>query len=191
METVRDAVAQLEHEIRTLRALVTDLRPAALDDLGAAAAIEDLAERARSRGLEVDLAIDLAYEQGRKPDRHVSEVETTMYRIIQEALNNATKHGGARRAHVEVLEDDSSVRVTVRDDGRGFDTIAHTDGFGLLGMRERIELLQGTLDVTSSPGKGTTINAAFPAGYRRGDERGTVEQRGVGGGAEPVTRPRV
>ena len=65
IETVREAVAELEREIRTLRALVTDLRPAALDDLGAQAAIEDLAERARGRGLEVDLAIDLAYEQGR------------------------------------------------------------------------------------------------------------------------------
>jgi len=188
IETVRDAVAQLEQEIRTLRALVTDLRPAALDDLGPQAAIEDLAERARTRGLEVDLVIDLAYEQGRKPDRHVSEVETAMYRIIQEALNNATKHGDARHAHVEVIEDDSTVRVTVRDDGRGFDTIAHTAGFGLLGMRERVELLQGTLEVTSSPGEGTTINAAFPAGYRRVTERRTIEP--PRGRAEPVTRPR-
>ena len=134
------------------------------------------------------LAIDLAYEQGRKPDRHTSEVETTMYRIIQEALNNAAKHGGARRAHVEVVEDDSTVRVTVRDDGRGFDPIAHTDGFGLLGMRERVELLQGTLEVTSLPGQGTTINAAFPASYRRGAEPRTVEPRPVL--AEAVTRPR-
>jgi len=188
IETVRDAVIQLEQEIRTLRALVTDLRPAALDDLGAQAAIEDLAERARSRGLEVDLTIDLAYEQGRKSDRHASEVETTMYRIIQEALNNATKHGGARRAHVELVEDDATVRLTVRDDGSGFDPVAHTDGFGLLGMRERVELLSGTLGVASSPGQGTTINATFPAGYRRGAERGTVEPRPMD--AQPVTPPR-
>jgi signal transduction histidine kinase len=160
-EAIRDAVAQLEQEIRSLRALVTDLRPAALDDLGAQAAIEDLADRARERGLDVDLVIDLAYEQGRKPGRHGTEVETAMYRIVQEALNNATKHGGARRAHVEVIEDDSVIRVTVRDDGRGFDPVAQTDGFGLIGMRERIELLYGTLDVTSSPGEGTTISAAF------------------------------
>jgi len=175
VETVRDAVAQLEQEIRTLRALVTDLRPAALDDLGAQAAIEDLAERARNRGLEVDLTTDLAYEQGRKPDRHASEVETSMYRIIQEALNNATKHGGARRAQVELVEDDATVRLTVRDDGSGFDPGAHTDGFGLLGMRERIELLHGTLEVTSFPGKGTTIKATFPAGFRRGTGRQPIE----------------
>lgn len=185
---MRHAVAQFEHEIRTLRAPVTDLRPAALDDLGAQAAIEDLAERARSRGLDVDLAIDLAYEQGRKPDRHTSEVETTMYRIIQEALNNAAKHGGARRAHVDVVVDDSTVRVMVRDDGLGFDPVAHTDGFGLLGMRERVELLQGTFEVTSSSGQGTTINPAFPASYSRGTERRAVEPRPVL--AEAVTRPR-
>ena len=184
-ETVREAVAQLEQEIRTLRALVTDLRPAALDDLGAQAAIEDLAERARSRGLEVDLVIDLAYEQGRKPDRHVGEVETTMYRIVQEALNNAMKHGGARRSQVEVVEDDTTVRLMVRDDGRGFDPNGHTDGFGLLGMRERIELLHGTLEVTSAPGQGTTITAAFPAGYRTGNARREVQPGAVG--AQPVT----
>ncbi|HUA71419.1 MAG TPA: GAF domain-containing protein [Solirubrobacteraceae bacterium] len=187
-ETVRDAVTQLEQEIRTLRALVTDLRPAALDDLGAQAAIEDLAERSRGRGLDVDLVIDLAYEQGRKPDRHPPEVETTMYRIVQEALNNAVKHGDAHRAHVEVVEDDSTVRLTVRDDGRGFDPAAQTDGFGLLGMRERIELLQGTLEVTSSPGKGTTIIATFPAGYGIGGERRTAEPQPVA--PEPLTRPR-
>jgi hypothetical protein len=84
------------------------------------------------------------------------------------------------------VEDDSAVRVMVRDDGRGFDPIGHTDGFGLLGMRERVELLQGTLEVASSPGQGTTINAAFPAGYRRGSERAMLEPRRLG--AEPVTR---
>ena len=188
VDTVRDAVGQLEQEIRTLRALVTDLRPAALDDLGAQAAIEDLAERARTRGLAVDLVVDLAYEQGRQPDRHAPDVETTMYRLVQEALNNATKHGGARRVLVEVVEDDSTVRLTVRDDGTGFDPAAHTDGFGLLGMRERVELLHGTLEVTSSPGQGTTIGASFPAGYRRGGERRTAD--GLPAGAETVTRPR-
>jgi signal transduction histidine kinase len=176
IETVRDAVAQLEQEIQTLRALVTDLRPAALDDLGAQAAIEDLAERARSRGLDVDLVIDLAYEQGRKPDRHVSEVETTVYRIVQEALNNATKHGGARRAQVEVVEDDATVRIIVRDDGSGFDPAAHTDGFGLLGMRERVELLRGTLDVTSSHDQ-RHVPGRAPNRTRAADDRGALGRR--------------
>jgi signal transduction histidine kinase len=189
IETVREAVTDLEHEIRTLRALVTDLRPAALDDLGAQAAIEDLAERTRGRGLDVVLAIDLAYEQGRERTRHVAEVETAMYRIVQEALNNAAKHGQARRARVEVVEDASTVRITVRDDGRGFDPVVETDGFGLLGMRERVELLQGTLAVQASPGNGTTINATFPVISRRAVERASPEPRR--GGAGSVTQRSV
>jgi signal transduction histidine kinase len=142
IETIKEAVAELDGEIASLRALVTDLRPCALDDLGPQAAIEDLAERARRRGLEVELAMDLDYEQGRAPERHTAELETAMYRIVQEALNNARAHGGARRAVVEIAEDDRCVSITVRDDGHGFDPTARTAGFGLAGMHERAELLQ-------------------------------------------------
>jgi signal transduction histidine kinase len=94
--------------------------------------------------------------------RHSPEVETAMYRIVQEALTNAAKHGNAKRAIVEVDEDDAEIRVRVRDDGRGFDTSAHTDGFGLLGMQERVQLLDGTFEIDSSPSRGTTIEARFP-----------------------------
>ena len=91
-----------------------------------------------------------------------------MYRIVQEALNNATKHGAARRAHVEVIEDDSTIRVTVRDDGRGFDPIARTDGFGLIGMRERVELLHGKLELYVVRRRAApTINATFPSSYSK------------------------
>ena len=166
IEALTGAIAKLDGEIATLRALVTDLRPAALDDLGTQAAIEDLADRGRSRGLDVDLAIDLAYEQGRAPDRHAPELETALYRIVQEALTNATKHGDARRAHVEVVEDDATVRVTVRDDGLGFDSAARSSGFGLLGMQERAELLHGSFEIEGSPGQGTTVNAVFPVRRR-------------------------
>ena len=162
IEAVTSAVAQIAQDMTALRSLITELRPAALDDLGTEAAIRDLADRARGRGLEVDLAIDLAYEQGRHPDRHPIELETALYRITQEALTNASKHGSARRAVVEIEEDDSAVRIIVRDDGQGFDTAAQTSGFGLLGMRERVELLQGTIDIESSPGNGTIVKAVFP-----------------------------
>jgi signal transduction histidine kinase len=165
-DAVQEAVSQLVLEIGNLRSLITDLRPAALDDLGAEEAIKDLAERARRRGLEVDLSIDLAYEQGRQPDRHVDELETAIYRIVQEALTNAAKHGGARRAVVEIGEDETTVRVTVRDDGKGFDATATTSGFGLIGMYERVELVGGTLEIETAPGQGTTVRARLP-GRRR------------------------
>jgi signal transduction histidine kinase len=165
---INEAVAQLAAEIDKLRALIVELRPAALDDLGTEEAIRDLADRARRRGLEVSLAIDLAYEQGREPGRHAGDLETTIYRIVQEALTNATKHGGARRAAVEIQEDHGTVRVLVRDDGDGFDPTEKTDGFGLLGMQERAELLGGTFRVESEPGKGTTVSATLPA-ERRSD----------------------
>jgi signal transduction histidine kinase len=165
-DAVREAVEQLEMEIGNLRALVTDLRPAALDDLGTEAAIRDLAERARNRGLEVDLTIDLAYEHGRASGRHTSELETAIYRIIQESLTNTSKHGEAQRASVTVEEDQTTVRITVQDDGRGFDSTAKSSGFGLLGMRERAELLYGALDIQSAPGEGTTVKAMLPARRR-------------------------
>lgn len=162
VDAVREAIAELDREIGNLRSLVTELRPAALDDLGTQAALEDLAERARARGLEVDLGIDLHYEQGRAADRHPPEVEAAMYRIVQEALNNALKHGGARRAVVEIQERDTAVDLSIRDDGEGFDTAARTTGFGLVGMRERAELLDGRLEIVSAPGDGTTITVNLP-----------------------------
>jgi signal transduction histidine kinase len=176
-EALRDAfrqgIEQLEESITNLRALITDLRPAALDELGTQAAVEALAERAARHGIEVDVSIDLAYERvggawegDRALARHTPELETALYRIVQESLTNATKHGGATRAVVEINEDEDTVRVEVRDDGSGFDPTADTAGFGLLGMRERAELLDGTLRIHSSPGTGATVYASFPVQRR-------------------------
>ena len=167
-QAIVDAIAQLDIDIAGLRALITDLRPAALDQLGADAAIEAWADRLRRSGLEIDVSVDLAYEKGRNSERLLPEIETALYRIVQEALTNATKHGSARRAVVEVAEDERHVHVTVRDDGSGFDPASRTEGFGLLGMRERVELLDGALAVESAPGAGTKISAHLPA-LHRGD----------------------
>jgi two-component system, NarL family, sensor histidine kinase DevS len=168
-DVVRDAVDQLDEEIATLRSLITDLRSASLEELGPASAMEALAARVRRSGLDVDLTIDLAQE--RSAQHHVPEVETAMYRIIQEALTNARKHGGATRAIVEVHERDGAVHLTVRDDGHGFDPAARAAGFGLLGMRERTESLNGTLDVRSVPWHGTTVTAVLPAPLLAGEPR--------------------
>jgi two-component system, NarL family, sensor histidine kinase DevS len=165
-EAVKDAVTGLDGEIASLRALITDLRPSALDDAGTEAALEDLAERARNRGLEVTLTVGLAYEEGRAPERHTPELEIAMYRIVQEALTNARRHGGAQRAAVKVEEDQAAVHVIVGDDGGGFDATAPSAGFGLIGMRERAELLGGTLEITSAPGQGITVHVTLPVQRR-------------------------
>ncbi|HXA54971.1 MAG TPA: GAF domain-containing sensor histidine kinase, partial [Solirubrobacteraceae bacterium] len=191
-EAMRDAyrlaVAQLDEGITNLRALITDLRPAALDELGTQAAVEALAERAARRGIEVDVSIELAHENAHLRDgaeplpRHVPELETAIYRIVQEALTNATKHGGAGRAIVEIHEDGDTVDVEVRDNGSGFDTADDTSGFGLLGMRERVDLLGGTLRIDSSPGAGATVRASFPIQRRSASAPAVLH--GIAGGGK-------
>ena len=119
---------------------------------------EALGERSERHGIDVDMSIELSEDR----TRHSPEVETALYRIVQEALTNAVKHGKAKRAIVEVHEDDADIRLRVRDDGEGFDPSAHFDGFGLLGMQERVQLLDGTFEIDSSPGQGTTIEARLP-----------------------------
>ncbi len=160
---IDDAVEQVTIDVANLRALITDLRPAALDELGIEAAVRALGERLARTGLEVDFDVDLAYEQGRSPERHLPELETAVYRIVQEALTNAARHGGAERATVSVTEDDSSVHLAIRDDGSGFDPSARVSGFGLAGIRERVELLDGVIAIESAPGGPTTVTASLPA----------------------------
>ncbi|MGA2010403.1 MAG: GAF domain-containing protein [Solirubrobacteraceae bacterium] len=158
----RQAIVQLEDEIANLRALITELRPAALDQLGTEAAIEALADRLAVAGLDVDVSADLAWERGRVRERHRPELETAIYRIVQESLTNAIKHGHASRAIVELVEGEHDVRIMVRDNGSGFEPGARTEGFGLLGMSERAKLLDGTVVVSSQPGDGTTVTAVLP-----------------------------
>ena len=133
---------------------------------------------ARRISMRFDVTIDLAFEQGREPRRHSPEPETAVYRIVQEALTNATKHGAAARATVEVLEGDHDVRVTVRDDGSGFDPTAAASGFGLAGMRERTELLKGEISVESAPGEGTTVRVVLPVTRRPAPESRRLTVRG-------------
>ena len=174
------AIEQLDADIASLRALITDLRPAALDQLGPQAAIEALAERVRRTGLQVDVHIDFAYERERASSRLLAELETAAYRITQEALTNAQKHGHARSAVVRVTEDDANVHVSVRDDGEGFDPAVAPSGFGLLGMRERAELLGGALAVDSTLGECTTVTATLPVRRRSHDSLGAAGQPHTG-----------
>jgi two-component system, NarL family, sensor histidine kinase DevS len=170
-QAVGRAVEQIEESIANLRALITDLRPAALDELGVQAAIESLAERTARHGIEVDVSVELADEQGATSERLASDLEIAVYRMTQEALTNAGKHGHASRAVVEISEDNDSLRLLVRDNGRGFDPSEKSEGFGLLGMSERVTLLGGELEVESSPGTGTTIRARLPVRRASGEQQ--------------------
>lgn len=163
---VGQGLEQLELDITTLRSLITELRPTALDQLGLEAALTALIDRARRSGLEVDAEVRLAYEDGRAGERLAGELETTVYRIVQEALTNAGKHGEATRITVAVVEEEAALHVAVSDDGRGFDPGATTSGFGLEGMRERVELLGGQVSVQSVPQEGTSVVATLPVTRR-------------------------
>jgi signal transduction histidine kinase len=165
-EAVDQALEQLGVDITSLRSLITDLRPGALDQLGLEPALLALVERVRRTGLEVECQIELAGEHDRHSDRLVPELEVGVYRIVQEALTNAVKHGGAGNARLQVIERDRQVSVLVSDDGQGFDPTARAAGFGLMGMRERSELLSAHLSVQSAVGTGTVIRLTCPAAHR-------------------------
>jgi signal transduction histidine kinase len=154
---VRTAVEQIGTEIEKLRMLITELRPAALDELGLQPAIESLATRvAAVEGLEVETQVDLDELGG---ERLAPELETAAYRLVQEALTNVVKHARADSVAIELLARDGGVELMVRDDGMGFDPGAPRAGFGITGMRERVGLCDGTLTIDSSPGEGTTVRA--------------------------------
>jgi signal transduction histidine kinase len=180
---VDEAVERLTIDIANLRALITDLRPASLDELGPRPALEALVQRLRAQsGVPIDLHVHLDYDAGRTSERHVPAVEDAIYRIVQEALTNAIKHGAPTSGSVDVDDVDGYVEITVRDDGRGFDTGERGDGFGLIGMRERVTLLDGALEVTSAPGAGTTVHARL-AGRRRpaSDDNGALPRGAADG----------
>jgi two-component system, NarL family, sensor histidine kinase DevS len=161
-QAVDRALEELGSQIGGLRSLITELRPAALDEIGLQPAIEGLAERTESvHGLGVKTQIDLADRVG-DSFRLSPIVETTVYRLAQEALTNAARHAGAQRAEVTIREHGGAVEIIVSDDGSGFDPETPARGFGLTGMRERVTLVGGELEVSSSPGAGTTVRATVP-----------------------------
>jgi signal transduction histidine kinase len=179
LDAAVDAVLEgLGEEIDGLRHLITELRPAALDDLGLVPALEALARRAQAiDGLDVQTEIDLDSER----ERLDPELESTIYRVVQEALTNVSRHAQATRAVVSIAAapDGSSIRVAVTDDGRGLPAGGAglgprgdglEGGFGMSGMRERAELVGGELELGPAPGRGTTVRLSVPlAGRPVGD----------------------
>jgi signal transduction histidine kinase len=166
IERDRDAAADEIEElaelaqtnIQDIRRLIYDLRPAALDELGLVPALREYLARCQQ---EHGLAIELTADEG---ERLPTPVETALFRIIQEALNNVVRHAQARRVEVAMTRDRGGVTLRIADDGQGFDTQAPRAGthVGLWSMRERVEQLGGRFEVESAPRQGTKLTMTIP-----------------------------
>lgn len=165
-DKVRDELVALQNLVRSslmdVRKIIFDLRPMVLDDLGLAPAINRyLADYKEQYGLQIEF---LFFGQQRRLD---SSIEVALFRIIQETVSNIRKHARANSAVVKMELLRKRVNIHVKDDGRGFDldkVIAdkNRDGYGLVGMRERVQLLEGEINITTAPGQGTSISISVP-----------------------------
>jgi signal transduction histidine kinase len=155
VSNVRELVVATLHDVRRL---AIELRPKVLDDFGLVPALERLAE---TFGAQTGIVV--RFESGIGDERLPAEVETALYRIVQEALTNIVKHSHARNISLVLTRKPGAVAVVIEDDGQGFDPEAVRDGgFGLEGMRERVGLLDGRLKVESVEGAGATLVAEVP-----------------------------
>ena len=163
-QAIEEAIGQIEREIESLHAIISDLRPATLDELGLRPTLESLLQRRRDHSaLAITSTLELS-DPGAGGERLTPEIETTVYRLVQESLTNIVKHANATSVDVRVFTSPGLITVEIHDDGSGFPTEAKTSGFGLAGMRERVYLVGGTLALESSPGGGTTVRAELPTG---------------------------
>jgi signal transduction histidine kinase len=160
-EGIDRAIKQVDHEIAALRALISDLRPDSLDQHGIAAALRGLAERVEGRvpGVQIEVSVGLP-SRGRPP----RALEVAIYRVAQESITNALRHGGAGRLEITLEKSNTTYELTVIDDGSGFDPERTEFGFGIMGMRERAELAGGTLVIDAASGRSTRVVLRIPVG---------------------------
>jgi signal transduction histidine kinase len=164
--TLERSIAQtqelVQHSVEIVHRFARELRPTVLDDVGLIPALRTFMKNFRAEtGLQVSLSAFAAV------DRINGDKRTILYRVAQEALTNVARHAQARRADVKLHRLDGAVRLTVKDDGKGFPTERVLRGrrknrLGLLGMRERVEMVKGTFAIQSVPGKGTTVRVEVP-----------------------------
>jgi len=161
---LKDLQAQLNRGVQGVHRLVQNLRPSLLDDLGLIPALKSLAKGIQeSDGIVTDLKV-LGEERRFSP-----EVESLLFRIVQEALNNIRRHAQASEAQVVMEFAEDRIKVTISDNGRGFelsggvDDLPRSGKLGLAGIQERARLLGGTTEVQSTPGKGTTLIVEVPS----------------------------
>lgn len=156
---VNDLRQVVDHTLDEVHDLAIQLRPAALDDLGLAVALERYTHEWRARH---NIAVDMVIHLGKQ--RLPQEIETALYRIVQEALTNVARHAAAQTVSVLVERRRGDVVAVIEDDGRGFmlDKTIGKRHLGLLGIRERSELLGGTLSLESAPQEGTSVFVTIP-----------------------------
>lgn len=154
----------LAHQtLRAIRNLSIDLRPSALDDLGLLPALRWYVKEYQQK-----FPIEVDFDASGFKERLPAEMETALYRIVQESLTNIARHSQARKASVTLYESNDAVYATIQDNGHGFDkepiqkTQDNGRGLGLVGMHERAHLLDGNLSIESMPGHGTTIKVCIP-----------------------------
>jgi signal transduction histidine kinase len=143
-----------------VRQISLDLRPSTLDDLGLVPALRSLLDQ---QGRRASVAVHLSAKN--MPENLDPEIQTTCFRIAQEAITNAVRHANATRIDVELARENGDLRLQVRDNGRGFDvdsTQAQTAGLGLIGIKERAALVDAQAKIISSPNNGTTVEVSLP-----------------------------
>ncbi len=162
-QRITETRALAHQTLRAIRNLSIDLRPSALDDLGLLPALRWYVKEYQHK-----FPIEVNFQPTGFKKRLPPEMETALYRIIQESLTNIAKHSQAHAVTITLREDTDAVYATISDDGKGFDleelqrTQDRDRGLGLIGMHERAHLLDGTLSIESAPGKGTTIQFRIP-----------------------------
>jgi signal transduction histidine kinase len=148
------------HLYDVVHGIIRQLRPSALDHLGLQDALEDWVATWRQRYPEVECELSLAGDLSNLGET----VNITVYRIIQECLTNVVRHAAATRAQISVRREGEGVQVAVRDNGKGIPERSQSESarFGLMGMRERVQALNGSFDIESKPGEGVCVRATLP-----------------------------
>jgi PAS domain S-box-containing protein len=174
-DKVGDVKGQIDQTIAAVRRISSELRPLVLDDLGFAAAAAWYVDQFTSR---TGLSVTLSLPESELPQG--SPVATALFRLLQESLTNVARHAQASHVNIRLAHGDGYWRLSIQDDGRGFDpSRKRRSGIGLIGMRERVQILQGNLSIVTAPGGGTLVEASVPEGHKT--EEQNAQDRGFAG----------
>ena len=178
-ERLGEAKSLSNHTLAAMRQLSMDLRPTMLDDLGLIPTLRWYVQNFSNRSNIHSHFQAIGFDEKLPP-----QIETAFYRIVQEALNNISKHAEASQVEISLEQRDSAIYVSIMDNGRGFDLdkVLHPEsperGFGIIGIQERVSLLGGKIDIQSSPGFGTQISIEIP--YQKGSDGNGKDTYSIG-----------